>query len=51
MDKTKISQTIDSFNSIIHSEQNGQIEYWYARDLMSLLFSALWILVKRAEQT
>lgn len=42
MDKTKISQTIDSFNSIIHSEQNGQIEYWYARDLMSLLGYSRW---------
>ena len=42
MDKTKISQTIDSFNGIIHSEQNGQIEYWYARDLMSLLGYSRW---------
>jgi len=42
MDKTKISQTIDSFNSIIHSEQNGQIEYWYARDLMVLLGYSRW---------
>ena len=42
MDKTKISQTIDSFNSIIHSEHNGQIEYWYARDLMVLLGYSRW---------
>lgn len=42
MDKTKISQTIDSFNSIIQSEQNCQIEYWYARDLMVLLGYSRW---------
>ena len=42
MEKTKISQSIEVFNAISHTEQEGQIEYWLARDLMPYLGYSRW---------
>lgn len=42
MEKTKITQSIEVFNAISHTEQEGQIEYWLARDLMPHLGYSRW---------
>lgn len=43
MDKKRIEQIKQQFDLIIHSNnQNGNVEFWYARELMPLLGYARW---------
>ena len=42
MDKQKISQIKEKFDSVIHSEDSENIEFWYARELMPLLGYERW---------
>lgn len=36
MDKRKIKQIRQKYDLIIHISEDADIEFWYARDLMSL---------------
>ena len=42
MDKKRIAQIKERFDLIIHKDDNFDIEFWYARDLMSLLGYERW---------
>jgi len=42
MDKRKIEQTRQQYNLIIHTIENADIEFWYARELMPLLGYGRW---------
>lgn len=42
MDKRRISQIKVQFDSVIHSEKTAHIEFWLARELMSLLGYTRW---------
>lgn len=42
MDKKRIEQIKLEFDSVIQVTGNGQIEFWYARDLMKLLGYTRW---------
>ena len=37
MDKKRVGQIKEQFDLVIHSDENANIEFWYARELMSLL--------------
>ena len=37
MDKRKIEQIRQKYDLIIHINEDADIEFWYARDLMNLL--------------
>ncbi len=42
MDKRKIEQTRQQYDLIIHTIENADIEFWYARELMPLLGYGRW---------
>lgn len=42
MDKKRVSQIKEQFDLVIHSDETAKIEFWYARDLMSLLGYERW---------
>lgn len=42
MDKRKIEQTRQQYDLIIHTMENSDIEFWYARELMPLLGYGRW---------
>ncbi len=42
MDKKRISQIKEQFDLVIHSNEAADIEFWYARELMSLLGYERW---------
>lgn len=42
MDKKRIEFIKEQFDSIVYTHEEAQIEYWYARDLMSLLGYERW---------
>ena len=42
MDKKRICQIKEQFDLVIHSDQEAQIEFWYARDLMPLFGYERW---------
>ena len=42
MDKKRVGQIKEQFDLVIHSDETAKIEFWYARDLMSLLGYERW---------
>lgn len=42
MDKNRVGQIKEQFDLVIHSDENANIEFWYARELMSLLGYERW---------
>ena len=42
MDKRRVGQIKEQFDLVIHSDQEAGVEFWYARDLMSLLGYERW---------
>ena len=42
MDKKRVGQIKEQFDLVIHSDENAKIEFWYARDLISLLGYERW---------
>ena len=42
MDKKRVGQIKEQFDLVIHSDKNVNIEFWYARELMSLLGYERW---------
>ena len=42
MDKSKIVRTKEEFDKIIHTDEEIDIEFWYARELMPLLGYERW---------
>ena len=42
MDKKRVGQIKEQFDLVIHSEENTNIEFWYARELMPLLGYERW---------
>ena len=42
MDKRRVGQIKAQFDLVIHSDQEAGVEFWYARDLMSLLGYERW---------
>ena len=42
MDKKRVGQIKEQFDLVIHSDENANIEFWYARELMSLLGHERW---------
>lgn len=42
MDKKRVGQIKKQFDLVIHSDENANIEFWYARELMSLLGYERW---------
>ena len=42
MDKRRVGQIKAQFDLVIHSDQEVGVEFWYARDLMSLLGYERW---------
>ena len=42
MDKRRVGQIKERFDLVIHSDQEAGVEFWYARDLMSLLGYERW---------
>lgn len=42
MDKKRVSQIKEQFDLVIRSDETAKIEFWYARDLMSLLGYERW---------
>lgn len=42
MDKKRIMQIKEQFDSVVHSDESIKIEFWYARDLMLLLGYERW---------
>lgn len=42
MDKKRVGQIKEKFDLVIHSDENANIEFWYARELMSLLGYERW---------
>ena len=42
MDKKRVGQIKEQFDLVIHSDENTNIEFWYARELMSLLGYERW---------
>ena len=42
MDKKRVSQIKEQFDTITHNEREADIEFWYARDLMPLLGYERW---------
>ena len=41
-EKSKLAELKEKFDSIINTEENEKIEYWYARDLQTLLGYTQW---------
>lgn len=41
-EKSKLAELKEKFDSIINTEENEKIEYWYARDLQALLGYTQW---------
>lgn len=42
MDKNRISELRDGFDSVIQTVPNGNVEFWFARDLMPMLGYTRW---------
>lgn len=42
MDKKRVGQIKERFDLVIQSDETSQVEFWYARDLMSLLGYERW---------
>ena len=42
MDKARIKTILEQYNAVIHKEEEANIEFWYARELMSLLGYERW---------
>ena len=42
MDKKRVGQIKEQFDLVIHSDENAKIEFWFARELMSLLGYERW---------
>lgn len=42
MDKKRVGQIKEQFDFVTHREENANIEFWYARELMSLLGYERW---------
>lgn len=42
MDKKRVSQIKEQFDLVIHSDKTAKVEFWYARELMSLLGYERW---------
>ena len=42
MDKKKVGQIKEQFDLVIHSEENTNVEFWFARELMTLLGYERW---------
>lgn len=42
MDKKRVGQIKEKFDLVIHSDENAQVEFWYARELMPLLGYDRW---------
>lgn len=42
MDRKRICEIKQQFDTVIHSDENANIEFWYARDLMPLLGYERW---------
>ena len=42
MDKKRVGQIKEQFDLAIHGDETAKIEFWYARDLMSLLGYERW---------
>ena len=42
MDKKRVGQIKEQFDLVIHNDKNANIEFWYARELMSLLGYERW---------
>lgn len=42
MDKKRVGQIKEQFDLVIHNDENANIEFWYARELMSLLGYERW---------
>ena len=42
MDRKKITQIKEQFDLVIHSDNEADVEYWYARELMVLLGYERW---------
>lgn len=42
MDKKRVGQIKEQFDLVIHSDENANIEFWYARELMPLLGYERW---------
>ena len=42
MDKKRVGQIKERFDLVIQSDETTQVEFWYARDLMSLLGYERW---------
>ena len=42
MDKKRVGQIREQFDLVIHNDENANIEFWYARELMSLLGYERW---------
>ena len=42
MDKKRVGQIKEQFDLVVHNDENANIEFWYARELMSLLGYERW---------
>ena len=42
MDKKRVSQIKEQFDLVIHSDENAKVEFWFARELMSLFGYERW---------
>ena len=42
MDKLRVKSTMERYDSIVHIEDMNNVEFWYARELMSLLGYERW---------
>ena len=42
MDKKRVSQIKEQFDLVIHSDENTNVEFWFARELMPLLGYERW---------
>ena len=42
MDKKRVGQIKEQFDLVVHYDENANIEFWYARELMSLLGYERW---------
>ena len=42
MDKKRVGQIKEQFDLVIHSEENTNVEFWFARELMTLLGYERW---------
>ena len=42
MDKKRVGQIKEQFDLVIHSDENANVEFWFARELMPLLGYERW---------